>query len=159
MTESTTTTRSKSDVSNTFTITSVKVNSCSCDVQGYTITQEGKQKLGQEFGVNTPYVIPGLHTLFRTYDGNMENGQFNIEFAMAVHNVKDIHLQFPISSSQRTCFQNPMLQGVQLKIHNVQYPKVPIETDTARFVKLQVNGYEPDDDYWNSLLTRNDTST
>ena len=144
---------------NTFTITSFRVTSCSCDVQGYTISQEGKQKLSQEFGPNTPYVIPGLHSIFKTYDGNMQNGQFNIEFAMAVHNVKDIHLQFPISSSQRTCFQNPMLQGIQLKIHNVHYPRISIRTDTARFVKLQVNGYEPDDDYWNSLLTRNDTTT
>ena len=139
----------------TFTITSMTIKSLVCEVQGYTITQEGKQKLAEEFGPETPYIIPCLHTQFRTYDGHIEHGNFNIEFPMAVHNVKDIHLEFPTHSSQRTCFQNPMLKGVQIKAHNVQYPKLPIRTDSARFVRLQINGYEPDYDYARSLETRN----
>ena len=138
----------------TFTVTSMKIKSLTCEVQGYTITQEGKQKLAQEFGPETPYIIPCLHTIFKTYDGTIEKGNFNIEFPMAVHNVKDIHLEFPTHSSQRTCFRNPMLKGVQIKAHNVQYPKLPIRTDTARFIRLQVNGYEPDYDYARSLEPR-----
>ena len=139
----------------TYTVTSMTIKSLMCDIQGYTITQEGKQKMAEEFGPETPYIIPCFYTSFRTYDGHIENGNFNIEFPMAVHNVKDIHLEFPQHTSQRTCFQNPMLKGVQIKAHNVQYPKIGIRTDSNRFNKIQVNGYEPDYDYARSLETRN----
>ena len=136
----------------TFYLQDFVVTTFSADIQGYNISSEGKNTLAQEFSGATPYIIPCLYSAFKMYDGTIEAGVFNIEFPIAVHNLKDIHLAFPTNSLQRTTFKNPMLKNLQMKIHNVLYPKIPIDTYGQRFYKLQINSFDPDKDYMNSLL-------
>ena len=136
----------------TLSIVDITATSVSADIQGYNINSEGKAALTQEFSAETPYIIPCLYSQFKNYDGQIEGGVFNIEFPMAVHNLKDIHIAFPKHTMQRTTYRNPMLKNLQMKIHNVLYPKIPLNTYDRRFFKLQVNSFDPDRDYMNSLL-------
>ena len=133
-------------------ISSLKVTSLSCDIEGYNISAEGKAALSQEFNIDQPYIIPCLYTYFKMYDGKIHGGIFDIEFTQAIRNLKDIHLAFPTNSSQRTTFMNPMLRNLQMKVHNVLYPRVSVNTYDSRFYKFQINGFDPDKDYSNSLL-------
>ena len=143
-----------------FTLHNATIKKLTADIAGYNITREGKDRLSAEFTPMNPYIVPCLYSYFRTFDGQIQSGSFNIEFPFAVHNVKDIHLVFPKDGIQKTCFRNPMLKGLQLKINNVQYPRMALRTDDARFAKYQINGYEADKDYENSItLNPVDAST
>ena len=45
---------------------------------------------------------------------------------------------FPKNARDLTCFENPMLQNVQLVIDNKNYPSEPINTIGARFLAYQL---------------------
>ena len=137
---------------NTLYLSNIVATAVSADIQGYNINSEGKAALSNEFTADTPYIIPCLLSQYKNYDGRIENGLFNIQFPIAVHNLKDIHLAFPKHTLQRTVYRNPMLKNLQMKIHNVLYPKSPLNTYDKRFFKMQVNSFDPDRDYMNSLL-------
>ena len=135
----------------TLNVLSLEVKNFTADIQGYKITTDGKISIDQQFPANTPMVYPCLYTYCRTFDGLMSARRYNIEFPMAVHNVKDINLTFPMKSRNKTCFYNPMLKDVQMRINNVNVPEKPVRTDDARFMKYNINGYHADLDYTNSL--------
>ena len=134
-----------------FSIKDFRVKSLTVDVEGYNISDDGKMTIQQQYGSGSPLIIPCLYTYARTFDGIMASRRYHIEFPMAVHNVKDIHLVFPSDPDQKTCFFNPMLKDFQMRINNVNYPDKPLRTDDTRFYKLQINGIHADLDYQNSM--------
>ena len=148
--------QTKNDVADpedvTFKVVSLTATAVSCDIQGYNISSEGKSALTQEFTAETPYVVPCLYSTFKNFDGRIQGGLFMCDFEMWVRNIKDIHLAFPTNTLQRTVFKNPMLKNLQMRIQNVLYPKIPFNTYDKRFFKIQVNSFDPDRDYMNSLL-------
>ena len=135
----------------TFIVNDLRVKSLTADIEGYNISDEGKMAIQQQYSIATPFVIPCLYTYARTFDGVMASRRYHIEFPMAVHNVKDIHLVFPTDTNQKTCFVNPMLKDFQLRINNVNYPDKALKTDETRFYKSQINGIHADLDYQNSM--------
>ena len=134
-----------------FKVHDFRVKTVTVDVEGYNISDEGKMAIQQQYSIATPFIIPCLYTYARTFDGVMASRRYHIEFPMAVHNVKDIHLVFPENGIQKTCFHNPMLKDFQLRINNVNFPDKALNTSDTRFYKLQINGIHADLDYQNSM--------
>jgi hypothetical protein len=96
----------------------------------------------------------------------MEDGRLNASNNVPLNNCACASVVFPKTPNQITCFENPMLEGLQLKIDNKFLPIKAYSTTSPRFLQEQLiiadldGGLQPTKEYIDSLIQeRNDTKT
>ena len=130
-------------------IENFRITELNCDCYGYNLASPEMLPTG-----DSPRIYEARYTDFKNYDGNMIDGKFHIEFPYPLTMVKDIHLTFPRKNYITTCFRNPMLNNVQLKIDGTLYPRnYAFDTTSMRFQHMQIDDLDIDDDVRYSYIS------
>ena len=154
---------------NRLSIRQLRCTKLTCDCYGYNVTQECKKQILNIFNSDEPFIIPSNQVdvynflnIIGTRNGSTieKSTIFSDDIAMQLRNVSKICIVFPKSGSDVTTFTNPMLNKVQLRIQNKQYPQIPFaNTYDSRFYTQMLRAsdvgsfYEADKEYINSLIT------
>ena len=145
----------------TITITELKLENLYCDVYGYNVTQECKRNVAALFTPDHPMIIPAQHLDVKQMPKLNCTGAYDADFTYALHNVTDFIVVWPRRNSDQTCFYNPMLQSLQLRVDGKLFPTHKLEnTWDYRFYTMMMrasdldNYYEADKSYSQSLLTK-----
>ena len=142
----------------TISVEDLTLVSCYCDVYGYNVTQECKRNLAALFTPEHPMIIPAQHLDVKNMPKHNNAGLYDADFTYALHNVTDFVVVWPRTYKDLTCFYNPRLKDVQLKVDGKLYPTHKFErTDDYRFYQMMMNAsdldnyYEADQSYSHSL--------
>ena len=133
---------------------------CQCECYGYNVTQECKRQLVSLFTPSNPYIIPAQQIDIKYFSNKVtKDGHYDSDFTYALHNVTDFVIVFPKTASDITCFKNPRIKNIQLRVDGKLYPNQAFENSwDHRFFTAMMNAsdyygfYEADDEYVNSIL-------
>ena len=143
----------------TLNVSTLTCTKCQCECFGYNITQECKRQLVSLFTPQNPFIIPAQQVDIKYFANQAStNGQYSSDFTYALHNVTDFLVVFPRSSSDITCFTNPSVSNLQLRVDGKLYPNQLFDnTYDHRFIINQMNAadfstfYEADQEYLDSF--------
>ena len=145
----------------TVSITELKLENCYCDVYGYNVTQECKRNIASLFTPEHPMIIPAQHLDVKQMPKLNNDDQYDADFTYALHNVTDFIVVWPCNNSDQTCFYNPNLELLQLRVDGKLFPTNKLEnTWDYRFYQMMMNAsdldnyYAADKSYSDSLLAQ-----
>jgi hypothetical protein len=114
------------------------VNELKSTIRGYGITDRAKAAILGKLRME-PLRIPSQEIMRKPFpQGPTVNG-LNTNLNIPFPNVSCVGLVFPKTAHQLTVFENPMLQGLQVKIAGITYPNEKYSTLGARFLQEQLN--------------------
>ena len=141
------------------TVDELTLENCYCDVYGYNVTQECKRNLAALFTPEHPMIIPAQHLDVKQMPKQNQGGQYDADFTYALHNVTDFIVVWPTTNSDTTCFYNPKVELLQLRVDGKLFPTNKFDaTNDYRFYQMMMNAsdldnyYEADKSYSDSLL-------
>ena len=142
----------------TLSIDSLICTKCTCDVYGYNVQAEVKEKIYEMF--DEPVYIPAQQLDVVTFPDPYRGGSYHSNISQQIHNVTSFVVVVPNPGSQ-TCYTNPMLNNLQFICNGVGYPSKPFDnTYDSRFYTTMIragdqeNFFEADNDYRNSIFRR-----
>ena len=118
------------------TCTGMKILQCKSNMFGFGITEATKQAIKE--ALRTPVVIPSQQIEYQAFPISTTENGIQTTVNLPLNNVTGISIMFPKNARDLTCFENPMLQNVQLVIDNKNFPSEPINTIGARFLAYQL---------------------
>lgn len=143
----------------TCTIKSLICKKCTCDIYGYNISTDSKQKIYNLFD-ETMY-LPSQQLDVITFIDKYYGGSYDSNISQQIHNVTNFIVVIPESSNTYTVYRNPMLHNLQFICDSIAYPHKPFEnTYDSRFYTTmmrsgdQENFFEADNDYRNSIFRK-----
>jgi hypothetical protein len=99
------------------------VHECATTIRGYGITDKAQKAIMSKLR-QTPLIIPAEELQKHTFPAPVtEQGFSNTALNIPFREVSCAALVFPKTPYQITCYDNPMFNGLQLKISNTDYPK------------------------------------
>ncbi len=105
-----------------------------------------------------PFVVPAQRIETQAFPQAATETALKTSQNIALHKVTDFMLIFPKSAQQITCFENPMLQNLQLTTCGNNYPERAVSTIDNVFFQQQLAaadlaafGLEPNDEWEDSL--------
>jgi hypothetical protein len=129
----------------TFDIRKADILSLRCTIKGYDINDNVKPQLTSLFTPENPAIIPAQQIEILQFNKPANDRTYNQALTFALRNVSDFIMAFPMDSRQTTCFENPMLAGVQLNIDNKTIPEMPLSTMGNHFYNLVTSSADLDD--------------
>ena len=135
-TPATPTTYTLSSAQLVLTCTGMKILQCKSNMFGFGITEAAKQNIRE--ALRTPVIIPSQQIEYQAFPISTTENGIQTTVNLPLNNVTGISIMFPKNARDMTCFENPMLQNVQLVIDNKNYPSEPINTIGARFLAYQL---------------------
>ena len=130
---------------NTYTLTSaqlaltcsgMKINQCKANMFGFGINESAKQAIRES--LHTSVILPSQQIEYQAFPISTTENGIQTTVNLPLNNVTGISIMFPKNARDYTCFENPMLQNVQLVIDNKNFPSEPINTIGARFLSYQL---------------------
>jgi hypothetical protein len=107
-------------------------------IRGYNITDAARRAIMSKL-LTDPMRIPAQEVQRVPFQGRPSATGLNTTLNIPFRNVSCVGIVFPKTSKQKTVFENPMLQGLQIKINGYPYPNERFSTLGARF-------------YWGNLI-------
>ena len=114
----------------------MKVLQCKSNMFGFGITEAAKQAIRES--LRDPIIMPSQQIEYQAFPISTTENGIQTTVNLPLNNVTGISIMFPKNARDLTCFENPMLQNVQLVIDNKNYPSEPINTVGARFLAYQL---------------------
>ena len=114
----------------------MKILQCKSNMFGFGINDASKAAIRQS--LNNPLIIPSQQIEYQAFPISTTENGIQTTVNLPLNNVTGISIMFPRNARDYTCFENPMLQNVQLVIDNKNYPSEPINTIGARFLHYQM---------------------
>jgi hypothetical protein len=106
-------------------------------IRGFNIKENAKTAILQQIA-NEPLVIPAQELLSYPFpkapDGNGIHTNVNVPY----QNITNATVVFPKTSHQITCYENPMLDNLQMTISGNFFPKKAYSTFGGRFLQEQL---------------------
>jgi hypothetical protein len=106
-------------------------------IRGYNITERAKRSILAAVAAD-PLVIPAQELLFYPFPSGPNSNGIHSNINVPYQNVTDVTVVFPKTSHQITCYENPMLENLQLTIAGQFYPKKAYSTFGSRFLQEQL---------------------
>jgi len=139
------------------TVLSAETVRCSATICGYRVTREALARLHDYF-TSKPFVIPSQRVETKTFQtAATPSGFQQCQTNIPLNHVTNLVLLFPKNSRQITCFENPMLNNLQLSVGNRNFPEKPLNTMDQQFFQMMLNAsdldalFECTDEYEDSL--------
>ena len=114
----------------------MKILQCKSNMFGFGITEASKQAIRD--ALRNPVILPSQQIEYQAFPISTTENGIQTTVNLPLNNVTGISIMFPKNARDLTCFENPMLQNVQLVIDNKNYPSEPINTIGARFLAYQL---------------------
>lgn len=143
----------------TIRCTAYSVGDCVSVIHGFNQSKEALEADRIRFRSEAA-VAPAERIIPHPFAQLPSAGGVNCNQSVTLSRVTEAIVYFPKSASQTTCFENPMLQNLQLTVAGKNYPKVAVDTVGPIFLQQQLIeshlatfGEEMTDEYENSLTT------
>ena len=127
-------------------VMSFTITRLSCQKMGFGITPESLNAIAQTLS-SQPLLIPAQQLEYIAYATRPGVNGMTASTNILFDNVECISLMFPTTQNAMTCFKNPNIQNLQLKIENTLFPPVPISTNSEispEFLNFQLNASDLD---------------
>lgn len=148
----------------TIRCTAYSVGDCVSVIHGFNQHKEALETDRQRFRSEAA-VAPAERISPHPFAQLPTAGGVNCNQSVTLSRVTEAIIYFPKSASQTTCFENPMLQNLQLTVAGKNYPKVSVNSIGPIFLQQQLIeshlalfGEEATDEYEDSLTTARATS-
>jgi hypothetical protein len=106
-------------------------------VRGYKISEAARAAILQKC-IQEPLVIPAQELRYYAFPAGPDTGGIHTNLQVPYKNITCACVVFPKTPHQITCFENPMLQNLQLKIDGDFIPNKAYSTTGARFLQEQL---------------------
>jgi len=143
---------------NTINLPSFTVAKCSCVIKGFKMDPQALEAERQKF-MTEKFVIPAQKILMYPFTQAMTSTGLKSSQNIPLSHVTDFMVIFPKYSQQVTCWENPMLQNLQLNVLSSNYPFKPVSTIGPNWVQMQLQAadlasfnLEATEEYENSLV-------
>ena len=152
---------STSDV--TVSLVNLRCTDCKCDCYGFNVTDTVREQLHNMFTKQNPLIIPAQQMDVRTFPYPVEQAatHYFSDISYTLSNATDFILVFPQNPNDISCFQNPMIQNIQLLVNGVMYPNLPFENSWGhRFTTSMIKAadfqdfYNINKEYYTSLMSK-----
>ena len=114
----------------------MKINQCKANMFGFGINESAKQAIRES--LHSSVILPSQQIEYQAFPISTTENGIQTTVNLPLNNVTGISIMFPKNARDYTCFENPMLQNVQLVIDNKNFPSEPINTIGARFLSYQL---------------------
>ena len=147
----------------TLKLVNLRCTDLKCDCYGFNVTDTVREQLHNLFTKQNPLIIPAQQMDVRTFSYPIEesSSHYFSDISYTLSNATDFIIVFPQNSNDINCFQNPMIQNIQLLVNGVMYPNLPFENSWGhRFVTSMIKAADFQDfygissDYYNSLMSK-----
>jgi hypothetical protein len=140
-----------------FEVDEITVNDMRVTIPGYRCNDATKKALAEAFPIDNPWYIPSQQ--IEPLSMPKPNNQFSYDGSMSfvLNNVTDFILIFRKDGREFTCFENPMINGLQIIVENKNMPENPLCTIGEHFFSLVLqasdldNLFEATEEYEHSL--------
>jgi hypothetical protein len=106
-------------------------------IRGYDITDSAKNQILQMVA-NEKLIIPSQELLNYPFPKGLDSNGLHTNVNVPYQNISCATVVFPKTANQITCYENPMLENLQLKIAGNFYPMRAYSTYGARFLQEQL---------------------
>jgi hypothetical protein len=106
-------------------------------VRGYKISEEARNEILRRC-IENPLVIPAQELRYYTFPTGPDTNGIHTNLQVPYRNITCACVVFPKTPHQITCFENPMLQQLQLKIDGDFIPNKAYTTTGPRFLQEQL---------------------
>ena len=124
----------------TISVESLTCTRMRCDCYGFNVTDNVKSLLSSLYTEDNPLCIPAKQFDVRTFPYAVNSGShYMSDMAHTLNNVEDFIIVFPQVGNESTCFRNPCIRNLQLKVNDIQYPEQAFDdTYGPRFVNAML---------------------
>jgi hypothetical protein len=140
-------------------MTTYTIPKCSCVIRGFKMDKKALEIERQKYSTEL-FTIPAQRIGISTFPQSASSTALKTSQNIALHFVTDFMVYFPKYPQQITCWENPMLQNLQLNTLNHNYPERAISTIDPVFVQMQLQAadlstfnMEATDEFENSMTT------
>jgi hypothetical protein len=106
-------------------------------IRGYNISEKAHAHILQSLEPGG-LVIPCQQMIWKGFPTPPNEAGIESTLDIPYDNITAAVVVFPKSSNQITCFENPMLDGLYLKVENQMIPNQPYNSTGARFLQEQL---------------------
>ena len=127
-------------------VMSFSINRLSCQKMGYGVLPQTLDAMASFISSN-PIIIPAQELVYHAFAKEASSSGFVATLTILFDNIEAISIMFPTSSQQVSCFKNPNVRDLQMKIENTLYPPTPISTNSEispEFLNFQLNASDLD---------------
>ena len=120
----------------TLICTGLEVRSLKSNMYGFNVTSESLQKIHSLF--STPQVIPSQQLDYNAFPIAATAAGIQSTINMPVTNTTCISIMFPKYDNDRTVFENPVYNNLQLTVNGKNMPDEVVSSQGARFLQQQL---------------------
>jgi hypothetical protein len=140
-----------------FEVDEIVFNDMRIAIPGYNCNDATKAALATAFPIENPWYIPAQQLEMITMPKPNNRFSYDGAISYALNNVTDFILVFRKDGRELTCFENPMINGLQIIVENKNIPENPLCTIGEHFFSLVLqasdldNLFEATEEYEHSL--------
>jgi hypothetical protein len=120
------------------TVTNFQCTECYCNTYGHGLAGGVIKQLYSMITPENPPLIPTHFIYPKDFGYGTANG-IDSDFSTALHNVSDVIIVFPEDPQDLTCYEDPMLNNLQLNIDNGLCPEKAVSTIGGRFFQMMLS--------------------
>jgi hypothetical protein len=106
-------------------------------IRGYNISESARDLILRDLD-NTPLIIPSQQLIWKGFPTPPNESGVESTLDIPYENITAAVIVFPKTSHQITVFENPMLEGLYMKVENQMIPNQPYASFGARFLQEQL---------------------
>jgi hypothetical protein len=114
-----------------------KCISMTSTIRGYNISESARDTILRDLD-NTPLIIPSQQLIWKGFPTPPNESGIESTLDIPYENITAAVIVFPKTSHQITVFENPMLEGLYMKVENQMIPNQPYASFGARFLQEQL---------------------
>ena len=115
---------------------SMRINELSSHMAGFGVCEQSLKEIVEV--LSDGIVIPSQILIYDSFPDSPNSRGIQSNLRATLSNVTSLSIVFPKHANDLTVFENPVYEGLQLRINNKNYPDKTLSTVGAEFLQLQL---------------------